>query len=162
MKKLQNVQCGDDEDGDEMICLEDSGSNLNGIDVAKVVPEYLPHRVNSEANKRGGDATCASGTVLEPEGQVKVQVEAGGQEFEIGFCYIKTHMPILSVRRMVKNKNRILSEDYGGHIEGLETGTRIPFFQHDGVHFLKLKIEKPATPSPVRRKSPTGFAKPGP
>ena len=78
-------------------------------------------------------------------------------------------MPLLSVRRVVKNKNRVLFEDAGGHIESKSTGMRIPFFEHAGVYFLKLKIKKPAEPvpeaskfsRPVKSKSTTPFARPG-
>ena len=75
MKKLQNVKCEDD----EILCLMDSGSSLNGINVAKEIPEYLPHCVESEASRRGDSAKCANGTGLKHEGKVKVHVEAGGQ-----------------------------------------------------------------------------------
>ena len=166
MKKLHTVKCEDD----EILCLMDSGSSLNGINVAKEIPEYLPHCVESEASRRGDSAKCANGTGLKHEGKVKVHVEAGGQEFDIDFCNIKTHMPILSVRRVVKNKNRVLFEDEGGHIEIKATGMRIPFFEHEGVYFLKLKIKKPAAqPTPkgsrptrsMNSKPTTPFARPG-
>ena len=78
-------------------------------------------------------------------------------------------MPIISVRRVAKNKNRVLVEDEGGHIESKSTGMHIPLFQHEGVYFLKLKIKKPAEPvpeaskltRPVKSKSATPFARPG-
>ena len=79
-------------------------------------------------------------------------------------------MPILSVRRVVKNKNRVLFEDEGGHIESKSAGMRIPFFEHEGDYLLKLKIKKPATqPIPegsrparsMKSKSTTPFARPG-
>ena len=56
----------------------DSGSSLNG-NVAKEIPEYLPHCVESEASRRGDSAKCANGTGLKHAGQVEVPVEAGGQ-----------------------------------------------------------------------------------
>ena len=86
------------------------------------------------------------------------------------FCNIKTHMPILSVRRIVKNKNRVLFEDEGGHVASKSTGMRIPFFEHEGVYVLKLKIRKPAAqPTPegsrptrsMNSKPTTPFARPG-
>ena len=57
-------------------------------------------------------------------------------------------MPIISARRVVKNQNRALFEDESGHIESQATGMCMPFFKHEGVYFLKLKIKKPADPIP--------------
>ena len=98
-----------------------------------------------------------------------MRVEAGGQSFDLDVCNIKTHMPMLSVRRVVKNENRVLLEDEGGHIESKATGMCIPVFEPEGVYFLKLKIKKPADPvpeasnftQPAKSKSSTGFARPG-
>ena len=78
-------------------------------------------------------------------------------------------MLIHSVRRAVKNNNRVLFEDEGGHIESKSTGMRIPVFEHEGVYVLKLKIKKTAEPVPeagqftrtVKSKSTTSFARPG-
>ena len=125
--------------------------------------------VESEASRRGDSAKCANGTGLKREGQVKLHVEAGGQSFGIDFFNIKQHMPILNARRVVKNKNLVLFEDEGGHIESKSTGMRMPFFEHEGVYFLKLKIKKPTEPvpeasqftRPVKSKSTTPFARPG-
>ena len=135
LRKLQNVKCDDD----EMIC-------LIGIKVTKDIPEYLPHRVESEASGRGDSAKCASGTGRKHEGKVKVRVEAGGRSFGIDCCSIKTSMPVLSIRRVVINMNRMLCEDESGLIESKSTGMRIPFFEHEGVYLFKLKIKKPADP----------------
>ena len=79
-------------------------------------------------------------------------------------------MPILSVRRVVKNKNRVFFQVEGDHIESKSTGTRIPIFEHEGVYLLKLKIKKPAAqPTPevsrptrsMNGKQTTPFARPG-
>ena len=78
-------------------------------------------------------------------------------------------MPILSVRRVVKNKNRVLFEDEGGPTESKSTGMRIPFFEHEGVYVLKLKIKKPSDPfpeasqftRPMKSNSTTPFDRPG-
>ena len=59
MEKLQNVKCDDD----EILCLMDFGSSLNGISVAKEIPEY-PHIASSRGFQTWRSAKCANGTGL--------------------------------------------------------------------------------------------------
>ena len=61
----------------------DSGSNTNGINVGSVIPQYLPHVQESEAQKNGDTATTACGGKLAYEGKVDVSVAIDGERLDM-------------------------------------------------------------------------------
>ena len=111
-KKRKDMTLGDD----ECLVLIDTGSNVNGINVGSVIPQCLPHVRVSEAQKHGDTATTARGGKLAHEGKVDVSVSIDGEVFDIELSNIKTEIPILSVRRMLREKSRVIFEQEGGEI----------------------------------------------
>ena len=76
-----------------------------------------------------------------------VPVAIDGESIDIECSNIKTEIPILSVRRMVRKKNRVMAEEESGEIVNLKTGKKIPFFEQGSVYFLKVEI-LPFLPDP--------------
>ena len=56
---------------------------------------------------------------------------------------METELPILSVRKMVKNDHDVVFEDHGGSIRNRKTGKTIRLFEHEGVYFVKFKVKDP-------------------
>ena len=67
-------------------------------------------------------------------------------------------MPILSVRKMVRNNHRVQFQDKGGYIENIHTGRRIFFHEHAGVYYLKMKVDDMDLVTDVNE---SGFARQG-
>jgi hypothetical protein len=56
---------------------------------------------------------------------------------------MKVKVPILSVRKLVRDQHSVRFQDDGGYIKNLQTGDKIPFFEHMGVYYLIMKIPPP-------------------
>ena len=52
-------------------------------------------------------------------------------------------VPILSVRKLVQDGHNVRITRKGGHLHNLRTGDKIPFFEFQGVYYLKMKVNNP-------------------
>ena len=65
---------------------------------------------------------------------------------------MKVKCPILSVLRFTKEGNQVILREDGGEIVNDRTGKKIPFFQQNGVYYLRLQVTAPTgqpTESPL-------------
>ena len=90
-----------------------------------------------------GCAETACGGILRRLGLVKVQGQVDGNNVEILWNHMHVKCPILSVLRLAQDGNEVIMRQDGGEIVNVETGKRLPFFQHNGVYYLKLKVNRP-------------------
>ena len=128
---------------DETLCLMDSGSTVNTAWIAKHFPAYA-RLVQSTPASRGGDyATTAGGQKLMNKGRCVVKATAGGEEFSPAFKDMETELPILSVRKIVRQNNDVQFGRRGGTIKNRRSGKSIEFYEYQGVDFLKLKVPNP-------------------
>ena len=95
------------------------------------------------ASLQGDGATTACGKKLLNKGRCLVHAAVQNYDFDVAFKDMETELPILSVRKMVKNQNDVISEESGGSIRNRKTGRVIKFFEHEGVYFLKMKVKDP-------------------
>ena len=69
---------------------------------------------------------------------------------------MEVELPILSARKIVKNKNDVGFTQQGGTIQNQVAGQTTKFYEHDGVYFLKLTIS-----GPNDNTGQLGFVRPG-
>ena len=153
---------------DETLCLMDSGSTVNAAWIAKHFPAYA-NLVQSTPASRGGDyATTAGGQKLMNKGRCVVQATAGGLDFSPAFKDMETELPILSVRKIVRQQNDVQFGRQGGTIKNRKSGRTIKFHEYQGVYFLKLKVRNPdlmdvddSIPPHGEPNIDSGFTRPG-
>ena len=54
---------------------------------------------------------------------------------------MEVEVPIISVRKIVKQGNDVRFYEDGGTISNKDSGRVLKFYEHDGVYFLKLKVD---------------------
>ena len=86
-------------------------------------------------------ATTACGKQLRNKGRVVIPAKVADKAFPVAFKDMEVEMPILSVRKMVKRCNVVRFADGGGTIRNSQTGRTIRLYEHEGVYFLKLKVD---------------------
>ena len=161
--KPLELMCGPD----EVLCLVDSGSTVNAAWIAKHFPAYAALVKQTDASRRGDSATTACGKRLVNKGRCVVSGKVGDDSIPVAFKDMEVEMPILSVRKMVKHDHEVKFHSKGGYIKNRSTKKTIPFYEYEGVYFLKMKIEDPATLGVLQpdiggdSKIPSGFARPG-
>ena len=131
------LQCGPG----EVLCLVDSGSTVNAAWIARHFPAFTSKVQPTPASERGDTATTACGKQLRNKGRVVIPAKVAGKAFPVAFKDMEVEMPILSVRKMVKRRNVVRFADGGGTIRNSQTGRTIRFYEHEGVYFLKLKVD---------------------
>ena len=127
----------------EVLCLVDSGSTVNAAWIEKHFPSYKAHVKQTKKSKSGDFATTACGRKIFNKGRCKIQSSAQDHAFPIAFKDMEVELPILSVRKIVKNANRVSFHDGGGSIKNKHSRKTIRFYEHEGVYFLKLKVHGP-------------------
>ena len=135
----------------EVLCMVDSGSFVHAIDAENDLPGHdIEWFGESEASK--GVAETACGGILRRLGLVRCKGTIDGHDVEIQWNHMKVKCPILSVLRLTKEGNEVILRNNGGEILNLKSGKRIPFFQHNGVYYLRLQVKRPtgdASESPL-------------
>ena len=76
-----------------------------------------------------------------------VKGRVGRHEFNVAYKDMDVEMPILSVRKMVKRQNDVRFTNNGGSITHRRTKRVIPFYEFEGVYFVKVKVGKPGEAS---------------
>ena len=140
----------------EILCLVDSGASMNAAWIEKHFPGFLQLLRSTDSNRYS--ATTAGGGVLTDKGSCSVSGSIDGLPSKINFRDMEVEMPILSVRKMVKNHHRVQFQDKGGYIENIKTGRRISFHEHAGVYYLKLKVDDMDL---IVKDNESGFPRPG-
>ena len=97
----------------------------------------------TKASRNGDSATTACGKKLMNKGRCIVKATAQGSDFHVAFKDMETELPILSVRKMVQRNNDVRFKPGGGWIKNRTTGKTVPFYEHEGVYFLKLSVLNP-------------------
>ena len=74
---------------------------------------------------------------------------------------MKVDIPILSVRKLVKDGFDICFTESGGYIKARDDGKRVQFIEADGAYWLKMRVNPPDDPmgEPART---SVFSRPGP
>ena len=142
-QKPIELECGPD----EVLCLVDSGSTVHAAWIEKHFPGYADKVMPTAKSLAGDHATTAGGLKLYNKGRVEISASAGGQDFHCAFKDMEVELPILSVRKIVKRRNKVEFADEGGTITHNDSGAVMRFFEHEGVYFLKLKVHDPDVPS---------------
>ena len=75
-----------------------------------------------------GETAC--GGLLHNLGSLRVGFQADGDDAFVVFNHMKMKMPILGVRQLVIDRNRVAFEDDGGYIYNKSIGKRIRFFEY--------------------------------
>ena len=126
----------------EVLCMVDSGSFVHAIDAENDLPGHEIHWF-TEAESSKGVAETACGWILRRLGLVRCKGTIDGHDVEIQWNHMKVKCPILSVLRLTKEGNQVILREDGGDIVNIRTGKKIPFFQQNGVYYLRLQVKSP-------------------
>ena len=144
-------------EADEMVVLVDSGSTINAAFIAEHFPTYADQVIPSRAQTLGEIATTAGGHELKNEGRVRVEATVNGESFPIPFQNMQVDVPILSVRKYVRNGWKFGFDEEGGYMKNKLNSKTFKFIEADGAYWIKMKIQTPdSSLLPV-----PGFIRPG-
>ena len=76
-------------------------------------------------------------------GKVKTHGTVDGHSLNVKWTAMDVTVPILSVRKLVRDNHNVKFNKHGGYIVNLTTRERIPFFAFQGVYYLKMKFAPP-------------------
>ena len=150
LKKLEsaNIQVADD----EVLALVDTGSSIHAADCETHFADYVPHVRRTPGQKNALAATTAGGHRLDNLGRFVVSAIADGQQVHVQFNHMKVKLPILSARQMLHKGGSLTLTESGGSIINERVGQKINFMIHEGLWYMKLKVNKPPN---------TGFGRQG-
>ena len=140
-KVVSKITCAHD----EKLCMVDSGAFTHAIDAEVELPEHELMEIG--VNERSPDGESACGGIMRCLGRVKTQGGVDSISHDIAWQSMKVKVPILSVRKLVRDKHHVKIRDGGGYIKNLRTSQRIPLFEHQGVYYFKMKILPPTEKS---------------
>ena len=129
----------------ERLCLVDSGSFTHAIDAEEDLPEF--DIIPLKESQQGKDGESASGDIMKRLGKVRTEGSVAGQPLNVSWDVMKVKVPILSVRKLVRDFHHVYFKQFGGYIKDLRSGNRLPFFEHQGVYYIKYKINSPESKS---------------
>ena len=144
VKKVSKIECK----SDEIVAIMDTGSFTHALNARELLPDHQIEEVDDEMKGKVAETAC--GGILKVLGSVTVHGMAGDKSVQIRFNDMDVQCPILSVRRLCTDGHDVYLNKAGGYIENLVNGQRIPFFEHQGVYYLKLKIVPPPPTSPPK------------
>ena len=138
----------------ETYALMDSGA---GCHAAKKKKHFKRHRlVKSEIPQK---VVLADGSEITSNGVVDALVMIGGELHRIPYEDLPVECPIISVRQIVRKRNKVIFKDKGGYIYNAKTGKKLEFIEKNGVCFINMKIIQPE--DEARYLEPV-FSRPGP
>ena len=82
-------------------------------------------------------------------GKVRTEGTVDGHQLNVKWSAMNVKVPILSVRKLVRDNHNVKFRKNGGYILNLSTGERIPFFAFQGVYYLKMNFSPPADHFPT-------------
>ena len=150
---LPNIPLEDD----EMVMLVDSGSTLNAADIAKHFGAYVDLIIASRGQAMGESATTAGGHKLANEGRCRVNATVDGEDFPVPFQNMRVDVPILSVRKYMRNGYDFHFTEHGGYMKCRLNSKIFNFIEADGAFWIKMKIRAP----PSGQAKPSVFSRPG-
>ena len=114
-----------------------------------VIAEDDPPEVETQeswGSKHGQSYEVANGDEIDNEGEKRfiahmVTVEgldSGGKGITAQVC--KVHRPLMSVKKICKNGQRVVFDDEGSYVENKETGERIKVVEEDGEYVLEVWV----------------------
>ena len=132
----------------EILAMIDSGSFIHAIDAESELPG---HDINwfSEEESSKGVAETACGGILRRLGSVVTTGKVDNTNVNIQWNHMKVKCPILSVLRLAKDGNEVWIHQHGGEIIDTHTQKRLKFFEHNGVYYMKIKVDVPKTVPPI-------------
>ena len=68
---------------------------------------------------------------------------------------MKVKCPILSVLRLAKDGNDVYITKHGGHVIDTISGKRLDCFEHNGVYYMKIKLDPPSHPEKLQPREKT-------
>ena len=86
-----------------------------------------------------------------------MDAEVWDQPFPIPFQNMKVDVPILSVRKYVRNGFSFHFEENGGFMKSNANGRQFEFIEADGAYWIKIKVNKPK----VDERTKSSFTRPG-
>ena len=95
--------------------------------------------------------------MLKNEGRCKIEGMVDDCEFPIPFQNMKVDVPILSVKKYVRNGFGVHFTEDGSYMECRTNGWKFHFIDCEGCYWMKMKILPPSDNPP----RPAGFARPG-
>mgnify|MGYP003315623061 CR=1 FL=1 len=125
----------------EKLCLVDSGSFTHAIDASEHLPDFEIQPLKE--SQLGRDGESASGDIMRRLGKVKTEGSVNGLPLALSWDVMKVKVPIISVRKLVRDYHNVYFKKHGGYIKNLRTGHRLPFFEYQGVYYIKYKVEGP-------------------
>ena len=144
-----------------MLLLMDSGATIHAGEIKKYFPQYSRSIKRSRAQDMGATATSAGGHALKYEGKCRIDGDVEGMPISVMLNNMKVDIPILSVRKLVKDGFDICFTESGGYIKARDDGKKVQLIEADGAYWLKMKVNPPDDPmgEPVRT---SVFSRPGP
>ena len=125
----------------ERLCLVDSGSFTHAIDAEEDLPEF--DVIPLKDSQLGRDGESASGEIMKRLGKVKTEGTVEGMPLALTWDVMKVKVPIISVRKLVRDLHSVHFKKHGGYIKDLRTGNRMPFFEYQGVYYVKYRVSTP-------------------
>ena len=94
---------------------------------------------------------------------MNLNVVIDGKDHVLPMDILPPKMPILSVRKLVRNGNYETFRDSGGHIKNVKTGHKMRFIESKGVYFIKVQKKAPSLGKAPESlfKAKSGFSRPG-
>ena len=122
-------------------------SHTQAIDAESDLPDFevLPLK----ASQVGKDGESACGEIMRRKGRVKTKGSVEGIPLDLTWDVMAVKVPIVSVRKLVRDSHNVFFQHHGGFIRNLITGAEIPFFEYQGVYYMKYKVNSPDT-DPVK------------
>ena len=145
---------------DERLVMVDSGSFCHAIDAEAELPNHAI--LTLSPTDRCSDAESACGGIMKRLGKVRTKGLVDGHALDVKWNFMKVKVPILSVRKLVRDNHNVKFRRDGGYILNLQTRERIPFFEHQGVYYLKMKFLPPDTSSTIESDNESSFPRPEP
>ena len=138
VKKLaSNVSC----QPNERLVMVDSGAFTHSIDASVELPEFEVIPLGSDETGLDGESAC--GGIMKCLGRVQTCATVEGVPLNVTWQSMKVKVPILSVRKLVHDIHNVRFHDGGGYITCIQTGMKIPFFEYQGVYYLKMRFLPP-------------------
>ena len=81
---------------------------------------------------------------MKRHGKVSTQGTVEGHTLNIKWDAMDVKVPIISVRKLVRDNHNVRFRRQGGYILNLQTRAKIPFFEYQGVYYLKMKCSQPS------------------
>ena len=146
--KLGKIQLN----ADEKLVMVDSGSFCHAINAATELPDHDVRPVPPSDKCTESESAC--GGIIKQHGKVRTRGLVEDQPLDIRWNAMDVKVPILSVRKLVRDNHNVKFHDRGGHILNLSTRSKNPFFEYQGVYYLKMKILPPDSSSAISESEP--------